>query len=216
MNNLKNNKLPEFLIKRYKVWKSKDYKKNQTLYKKLVIEGQKPKIMVITCCDSRVNPNLIFGSSIGELFIYRNVANIVPIFKKNIARDGVFSAIEYGIKCLNIKHLIILGHSDCGGIKHGINKFSNSNYRNDLVNINLWIKSFSKLFNVKNKKKYKKNFSNTLEKDSIKFSIANLKNFLKNQKLNNKNEISIHGLWYDISNGSVLQVDKSSNDFIDI
>ena len=123
MINLKKNQLPEILVKRYKDWKSNDYKKNQELHTKLALDGQKPKFMVISCCDSRVNPNLIFGSVVGDLFIYRNIANIVPIFNKNNTRDGIFSALEYAIKELNINQIIILGHSECGGIQHALNKF---------------------------------------------------------------------------------------------
>ena len=215
MINLKKNQLPEFLVKRYKDWKSNDYKKNQELHTKLALDGQKPKFMVISCCDSRVNPNLIFGSFVGDLFIYRNIANIVPTFNKNDTRDGIFSALEYAIKELNINHIIILGHSECGGIQYALNKFLDPNYRKDLENINLWTKSFENILKKLSNNNFDKNHLNILEQENIKLSITNLNNFLDTTKLNEFN-ISIHGLWHNIRNGSLYEFNKTKNDFIEI
>ncbi|TLY48607.1 MAG: carbonic anhydrase [Gammaproteobacteria bacterium] len=78
--------------------------------------GQKPQIMVVSCCDSRVDPALILQCNPGDLFVVRNVANIVPPYQKDEALHGTSAALEFGICLLNIKHLILLGHSQCGGI----------------------------------------------------------------------------------------------------
>ena len=215
MINLKKNQLPEILVKRYKDWKSNDYKKNQELHTKLALDGQKPKFMVISCCDSRVNPNLIFGSVVGDLFIYRNIANIVPIFNKNNTRDGIFSALEYAIKELNINQIIILGHSECGGIQHALNKFLDHNYRKDLESINLWTEPFKNILKKIPNNNFNKDNLNILEQENIKLSITNLNNFLDTAKLKDFN-ISIHGLWHNISNGSLYEFNKTKNDFIEI
>ena len=79
--------------------------------------GQKPEVMVISCCDSRVDPALILQCDPGDLFVVRNVANIVPPYEKDEAHHGTSAALEFGICFLKVKHLILLGHSQCGGIQ---------------------------------------------------------------------------------------------------
>jgi carbonic anhydrase len=79
--------------------------------------GQQPEIMVVSCCDSRVDPALILQCDPGDLFVVRNVANIIPPYEKDIAHHGTSAALEFGVCFLNVKHLILLGHSQCGGIQ---------------------------------------------------------------------------------------------------
>jgi carbonic anhydrase len=83
----------------------------------LAVHGQHPKIMMISCCDSRVDPALICSADPGDLFMVRNVANIVPHYDKNNTHDCTSAALEFGINFLKVKHLIIMGHSQCGGIQ---------------------------------------------------------------------------------------------------
>lgn len=94
---------------------SKDHPK--ALYQKLVKEGQSPKIMVIACSDARVDPSIIFHSLPGELFIVRNVANLVPPCDQHPRHHGTSAALEFAVKILKVEHIIILGHSHCGGIQ---------------------------------------------------------------------------------------------------
>jgi carbonic anhydrase len=79
--------------------------------------GQQPQIMVISCCDARVDPALILQCDPGDLFVVRNVANIVPPYEKDMLHHGTSAALEFGVCCLQVKHLILLGHSQCGGIQ---------------------------------------------------------------------------------------------------
>ena len=83
----------------------------------LSYHGQKPHAMVVSCCDSRVDPALILQCEPGDLFVVRNVANIIPPFEKDEAHHGTSAALEFGIRFLNVQHLILLGHSQCGGIQ---------------------------------------------------------------------------------------------------
>ena len=101
----------------YKEFRKEGFKKKQALYEKLATNGQDPKFMLIACCDSRVNPFAIYGADPGDLFIVRNVANLVPPYSTGETHHGTSSAIEFGIKVLGIKTIIIMGHSGCGGIK---------------------------------------------------------------------------------------------------
>ena len=97
----------------------------------LSLNGQQTKIMVVSCCDSRVDPALILQCDPGDLFVVRNVANIVPHYEKDDTHHGTSAALEFGICFLNIEHLIILGHSQCGGVEALLN--SHALKQNDFI-----------------------------------------------------------------------------------
>lgn len=105
------------LLQGYSLFRDKYAKGESTVMANLSDNGQHPEVMIVACCDSRVDPALILQCDPGDLFVMRNVANIVPPYQKN---EGKFSnsgaALEFGIAHLQVKHLIILGHSQCGGI----------------------------------------------------------------------------------------------------
>ena len=99
--------LPDFLVSRYRIWKSSSFINSEDHFKNLASLGQNPSSMVISCCDSRVNVNSIFGTEAGEFFIHRNIANLVPPYSTDVENHGTSAAIEYAVKELNIQHLII-------------------------------------------------------------------------------------------------------------
>ncbi len=98
------------------------------LYERLVEDGQSPKVMVIACCDSRVDPSIITTANPGELFIVRNVANLVPPFdpEPHAHQHSTSSALEFAVCSLNVEHIILFGHSHCGGIKALMQRTKNS------------------------------------------------------------------------------------------
>ena len=89
----------------------------QDRYRELAEAGQSPEVMVIGCCDSRVSPEVIFDARPGELFVVRNVANIVPPYEPDGHAHGVSAALEFGVAALKVKHIVVLGHAHCGGVK---------------------------------------------------------------------------------------------------
>jgi carbonic anhydrase len=86
-------------------------------YRELAKRGQSPNIMVIGCCDSRVSPEVIFDTHPGELFVVRNIANLVPPFTSDGICHGVFAALEFAVQVLGVRHIVVLGHARCGGIR---------------------------------------------------------------------------------------------------
>ncbi len=110
------------ILNGYQNFRKKYVVENNTLLHKLAKHGQKPEIMIVACCDSRVDPALLLQCDPGDLFVLRNVANIVPPYENDEAHHGTSAALEFGICYLNIKHLIILGHSQCGGIHALLNQ----------------------------------------------------------------------------------------------
>lgn len=108
--------LPAYLVQRFRAWKATDFAENRVWYRRLAEERQSPRAMVIACCDSRVHVTSVFGADTGEFFIHRNIANLVPPFTTPGDLHGTSAAIEYAVTALRVVHLIVLGHSGCGGI----------------------------------------------------------------------------------------------------
>jgi carbonic anhydrase len=109
--------LPPRLIKGYEAFRTGRLPAEQSRYRDLAEQGQSPDIMVIGCCDSRVSPEVIFDARPGELFVVRNVANLVPPFSPDGMYHGVSAALEYAVQVLRVKHVVVLGHARCGGIR---------------------------------------------------------------------------------------------------
>jgi carbonic anhydrase len=105
------------ILQGYQDFREKYAHGDQSVMRYLSYYGQKPQIMVVACCDSRVDPALILQCDPGDLFVVRNVANIIPPYEKDEAHHGTSAALEFGICYLNVKHLIVLGHSQCGGVQ---------------------------------------------------------------------------------------------------
>lgn len=119
------------MLEGYQVFREKYAHGDQSVMHYLSHYGQQPKVMIVSCCDSRVDPALILQCDPGDLFIVRNVANIVPPYEKDEAHHGTSAALEFGICFLKVQHLILLGHSQCGGIQALLSGDSTSN---DFIN----------------------------------------------------------------------------------
>src|SRR5579863_7855777 len=108
---------PQRLIDGYRNFTSQRLPAEQSRYRELSERGQSPEVMVIGCCDSRVSPEVIFDARPGELFVVRNVANIVPPYQRDGQAHGVSAALEFGVAALKVEHIVVLGHARCGGVK---------------------------------------------------------------------------------------------------
>jgi carbonic anhydrase len=120
------------MLQGYQGFRRKYAQGDQSVMHFLSHYGQQPQVMVVACCDSRVDPALILQCDPGDLFVVRNVANIVPPFEKDEAHHGTSAALEFGIRGLKVEHLILLGHSQCGGIQALLNQHENN--QNDFIN----------------------------------------------------------------------------------
>ena len=109
--------LPSYLIQRFQGWRATTYQDNKAWYRRLAEAGQMPRAMIISCCDSRVHVTSIFGADEGEFFIHRNIANLVPPFNPDGQYHGTSAAVEYAVTALRVAHIVVLGHSNCGGVK---------------------------------------------------------------------------------------------------
>ena len=204
--------LPNFLKHRYREWKNNIFPDKKKLLDRLEKNGQKPRAMIISCSDSRVNPNSIFQADFGDFFIYRNIANLIPSYKSKSKRDGIFAAIEYAVKILKIQHVIILGHSCCGGVKHAHDIFSGLTKKNDSF-IDKWVENIKSTYNKLDKNQSKERQIKALEKLNIVNSISNLLNFSAINNLVSKKELSIHGVWLEIKSGEILYYNQKNEEF---
>lgn len=115
------------ILQGYHVFREKYVHGDTSVMQYLSHYGQKPQVMVVSCCDSRVDPALILQCDPGDLFVVRNVANIIPPYEKDEMHHGTSAALEFGVCFLKVEHLILLGHSQCGGIQTLFNSDSNTN-----------------------------------------------------------------------------------------
>jgi carbonic anhydrase len=108
---------PDRLTAGYRAFLDERFPRERGRYEALAEQGQSPEIMVIGCCDSRVSPEVIFDASPGELFVVRNVANLVPPYETAGEYHGTSAALEFAVQALKVKHIVVLGHARCGGVR---------------------------------------------------------------------------------------------------
>ena len=208
--------LPPYLIQRYKNWKLTGYEKSKDWYKKLANEGQNPSAMVISCCDSRIHTTSIFGADLGEFFIHRNIANIVPPFNPNGDHHGTSAAVEYAVKTLKVLNIIVIGHSSCGGIHSGYNLLKGNLSLDNSIFVKKWLSILRPAFEtvlLRNSEISDQVGIEMLEKESILTSINNLIEFPFIKDCLIKKSLNLHGLWHDIETGDIQFLDPSSLTF---
>ncbi len=200
------------LIKRNQSWKQNCYNKKKDVFERLVAQGQKPNLMIISCCDSRINPMEMFEADIGECFVHRNIANLVPEYAEKEKCHGTIAAIEYAVLALKVENIVVLGHSNCGGALACISQFKNKKATKiaTLPSVEKWLEILRPKYN-----QLPKNLSDTekakmLERLSVGVSIDNLLSypFIKDAVMAKK--LSLHGLWIDIGKGELLVFDKDT------
>ena len=204
--------LPTYLVKRYKTWQTGKFEENKLRYKQLAEQGQHPQAMVISCCDSRVHATAIFGSETGEFFIHRNIANLVPPYNPDGEHHGTSAAIEYAVTVLKVPHLIVLGHSNCGGV-NACHKMCSGNapeLKEKSSFIGQWIEilrpGYDRVQHIENPE----NQIAALEKEGVILSLENLMSFPFVKAAVEHGSLSLHGLWTDIGEGTLFVYNGTS------
>ena len=172
------------------------------LFKRLSKQGQKPKVLVLGCCDSRVDPAIILDCDPGDLFVIRNVANLVPPFEKAGHYHGTSAALEFGVCDLGIEHIIVLGHAQCGGIRALMEGASGDGHS--------FIKSWMKLAESAKERALSKSHASReeavkeCEKEGILSSLSNLLTFPWIKARVEDKTLALHGWYFDIGEGTLL------------
>ena len=210
--------LPTYLVQRYHGWKATTFEDNHSWYRRLASEGQRPRAMVISCCDSRVHVTAIFGAEQGEFFIHRNIANLVPAYLPDGEPHGTSAAVEYAITALKVAHIIVLGHSSCGGVNacHDMCTGNAPELEESSSFVGRWMDilrpGFEKVKDISDAEERVA----LLEREAIMVSIENLMTFPFVQDSVEKGELSLHGLWTDIAEGTLEQFNVVTQNFVKI
>lgn len=205
---------PESLTDRYRRFKHRIFVPNADQYEELATYGQDPKIMLISCCDSRVDPETIFNAMPGELFIIRNVANLVPPFETSGKFHGVSAAIEFAVLNLRIQHLVVMGHSGCGGIKAALDQ--SAAIQTEAQFISRWMSMLDDArlrVLAANQMGSSDKRLDALEKEGVKTSIKNLRTFPFVAERETKGKLNLHGAHFDIKNGTLTILNHSRGQF---
>ncbi len=203
---------PEHLIEGYRTFSSQRLPTEQTRYRELSERGQSPAVMVIGCCDSRVSPEVIFDAGPGELFVVRNVANLVPVYQPDGGAHGVSAALEYAVNVLRIKHVVVLGHAQCGGIRafiDNIEPLSPGDF------IGRWMQMFIKPGEVveQRARESMQDFTIRIEKAAVFRSLENLMTFPFVRTRVERGEMSLHGAYFGVAEGSLFVLDAEAKEF---
>lgn len=210
--------LPDILTERYRTWISETFPSQKGLFKKLVDEGQFPHALVISCCDSRVMPTEFFGVDAGELFVHRNIANLVPPFTPDGGMHGTSAAIEYAVTALKVPHIIVIGHSNCGGAAgcHAMCSGDAPELEKSTSFVGRWIDVLRPGYDRIEKTASKEDQLRALEQQTVVVSLENLLTFPFVVEARNRGELSLHGLWTDIAEGALWQYDAPTKEFVPV
>lgn len=200
------------LIDGYRRFRRTRYPAAQRLFRELESRGQSPKTMFIACCDSRVDPATIFDTSPGEVFVLRNVANLVPPNSPMAKHQATGAALEFAVLHLKVEHIVVMGHARCGGAAALLEGYHeqvpNAEFIGSWMNIamtardrmcRLPLPPSERLLNM--------------EYQIVRLSVENLLTYPWIQKRVENGELQLHGMHFGIANGQLAVFDPGSGEF---
>ncbi len=203
---------PQRLIDGYGAFTAGRLQSEQHRYRELAERGQMPEIMVIGCCDSRVSPEVIFDAGPGELFVVRNVANLVPPYEQDGKYHGVSAALEFGVGVLKVKHIVVLGHAHCGGVRA---------YAEDAAPISpgdfigRWMSLMAPAAEKVGARGdlTRDEYLTRMEQASVANSLDNLMTFPRLRKLIERGSVTLHGAYFGVAKGELAVLDRATGEF---
>lgn len=207
--------LPNYLVTRFHGFRATTYQGNKAWYRRLAQGGQHPRAMIISCCDSRVHVTSIFGADEGEFFIHRNIAGLVPPYSPDGGNHGTSATVEYAVAALKIAHLIVIGHSNCGGVQ-GCADMCSGNAPELLEKssfVGRWMDilrpGYERVAHLPEAER-----ARALEKEAVLVSLENLMTFPFVREAVDGELLTLHGLWNDIGEGGLEQYDPAQGGFV--
>ena len=204
---------PQQLVDGYRAFLVSRLRHEQDRYRALSETGQSPQIMVIGCCDSRVSPEVIFDARPGELFIVRNIGNLVPPYTPDGAQRAVSAALEFAVQALKVKHIVVLGHAQCGGIRAFVDKIEPLS-PGDFIG--KWMAMFIKPGEVVEQRSHEtmQQFVVRIEKAAVFRSLENLMTFPFVRSKVERGDLRLHGAYFGVAEGSLFVLDKVTKEFL--
>lgn len=191
------------MVAGYEQFRKKYASGDKSIMQYLSRHGQKPHTMVIACCDSRVDPALLLQCDPGDLFVVRNIANIVPPYENDALHHGTSAALEFGIIFLKVKHLVLFGHSQCGGI-NAVLKGKSDNPNDFILN---WV-SLIRMKNVTYKN------ADDYAQRALHLSHANCLTFPWLKERVKQKKLSIHRWFFDIKSGQIFVYSQEDDKYV--
>lgn len=183
------------LLSGFQTFRETYFADDRQVFRNLSRDGQRPGILVIACSDSRVDPAILFDAAPGELFVVRNVANLVPPYQPDGQYHGTSAAIEFAVRDLGVRRILVLGHSSCGGIGALCNLAHG--HAEDREFIGPWVALAADACNDPNAD------ARTVEQAAIRRSIENLRSFPWVAAREAAGELALHGWWFDLDAGTL-------------
>jgi carbonic anhydrase len=204
---------PERLIDGYQAFRNGRLHHEQDRFRELAARGQAPEVLVVGCCDSRVSPEVIFDARPGELFVVRNVANLVPPYAPDGAYHGVSAALEFAVAALKVKHIVVLGHARCGGVQ-AYAEDSAPLSPGDFIGkwMSLIAPAAARLGPPD--RLSKTDYLTRLEQASIVQSLDNLLTFPGLKRLIERGAVETHGAYFGVATGELSVLDRTSGMFV--
>lgn len=204
---------PDALLNGYRSFMSGRYAEARDRYRTLAENGQNPRVLMIACCDSRAAPELIFDAGPGELFVVRNVANLVPPYEPDGHFHATSAAIEFAVEGLKVSDIVVMGHGRCGGIKAALDPDAEPLSEGDFIG--RWMSLLKPTAEQiqSNDIMTTAERQTALERISIRNSINNLRSFPNIRALEAQDMVRLHGAWFDISTGELWVMDAATGDF---
>jgi carbonic anhydrase len=202
----------EHLIDGYRQFRRDAYASQVAAYSRLAA-GQQPNTMIVACCDSRVDPATIFAAGPGELFVVRNVANLVPPFTDDPFHHGTSAALEFAVENLKVDQIVVMGHGDCGGIQacmeagHG----KPASYF-----VGPWVEIAAPARDemlMTQDHTSEVDQRRSLERAAILLSLGNLKTFPFVREAMETRGLKLEGAWFSVAEGALYWLDSESREF---
>ena len=208
---------PGSLLDGYRSFRGSRYEPERGRYRSLAEHGQSPEVMVIACCDSRSAPETIFNAAPGELFVVRNVANLVPPYEPDGAHKSTSAALEFAVQSLRVRHVVVLGHGRCGGIRAALHPEAGPLSPGDFIGkwMTLLGPAASEIAAGAGgcATMTEAERQTALERVSVRNSVANLRTFPCVSILEDRGRLHLHGAWFDIADGDLWTMDPATGDF---
>ena len=207
--------LPSQLVDGYRAFLAGGLRAEQDRYRELAQSGQSPEVMVIGCCDSRCSPEVIFNSRPGELFVVRNIANLVPPYAPDAQAHGVSAALEFGVMALRVRHIVVLGHAQCGGIKAFAEDAEPLTPGDFIGN---WMKLMTPAAEKIGPRGSRPmdEYLTLLEQANVALSLDNLMTFPRLRTKVERGDIRLHGAYFGVATGQLSVRDPASGKFTQV
>lgn len=196
------------LIEGYRRFRKRYFDEETALFASLASQGQAPAVAVVACCDSRVDPAIIMDCEPGDLFTIRNVANLVPPYEPDDRSHGTSAALEFAVRVLNVGHIIVLGHAQCGGINALLEGDGSAAPQGEFITSWMRIAEQARSSALSNPAYSSMDMRRRhCEQAAIQVSLANLMSFPWIKERIEQKKLRLHGWYFDIGTGEMIRLD---------